>query len=118
MKYNIITAYDGAIKNGLMVADVLNDNNEKVCQVEHTDLMGGFDEINGEVDEKALVTFLKELKVEIENGKEFGYLEVETKGNTTVFTDDTEIFAELKNDKVVYNLELLARAFSVLSVYQ
>jgi len=120
MKFDFIREYDEMEQDGLMIANVINRKGVKVCQVEHTDLMGGFDEINGEVDNEALADFLVELSEMIkENGGDYyGYIDCEVEGEVLTFTNDTEPFAELRGKEVfLLDKEQLAYALAILASY-
>ncbi len=120
MRFDITTPYNEMENNGRMIAKVMTDNNVLVCEIEHTDLMGGFDEINGEINLEALSLFLSDLKVMIEeNGNDYyGWVAMEVNGDTITFTDDTEPFAELFGKQAfILDREQLATALCAISSY-
>ena len=120
MKFDFIREYDEMEENGLMIANVINSKDIKVCQVEHTDLMGGFNEINGEVNNEALADFLVELnEMIVENGSDYyGYLDCEVEGEVVTFTNDTEPFAELRGKEAfLLDKEELAYVLVIVASY-
>ena len=120
MKFDYIHEYDEMEDNGLMIADISNRKGVKVCQVEHTDLMGGFDEINGEINNEAVADFLVELSDMIkENGADYyGYINIEVNGEVITFTNDTNVFAELRGKEAfILDKEELAYVLVILSSY-
>jgi hypothetical protein len=120
MKFNILTEYNEMENDGLMIADVLTDSGVKALQIEHTDLMGGFDQINGNINLEALALVLVDIaKMITDKGADFyGYLDIEVNGDTITFTDDTEPFAELQGKQAfILDKEQLPFALCGLSSY-
>ena len=120
MKFDFLTPYNEMENNGQMVANVLTDKGLKVCEIEHTDLMGGVNEINGDINIEVLAVFLTELKTMIEEkgGNFYGWIDMEVVGDTITFTDDTEPFAELQGKQAfILDQEQLAVALSVIASY-
>jgi len=119
MKFNIIKEYNEMQENGLYIVDILTNDQIPVCRVEHTDLMGGFDELKTKVDEVALYEVLKDLNLIIfENGEDiFSTIECEMIDGILSFTDDTDVFAIITGNKAsVIDDDLFARAFMQISV--
>jgi len=120
MKFEFEVKYDEMEQNGLMIANVINRKGVTVCQIEHTDLMGGFNEINGELNIEALADFLVDLSEMIEeNGNDYyGYISLEKVGEVMTFENDTNPFAEMRGKEVfVLDKEELAYALVIISGY-
>lgn len=114
MNFKIVHPYDEMEDNGLMIADVYIGN-KFVAQIEHTDLMGGHDEIR-DILQDNLQEFLMDLHTNIDNG--YGCVESNVDGTEITFTDDEEVFAIIKDNKLVFIEEsTLASAMVAISSY-
>ncbi len=120
MKFDILHHYDEMEDNGLFKANLTTDSGIVVCQIEHTDLMGGFDEINDEVNLEALALVLVDLKdmIAVNGANYYAWVDMEVNGDTITFTDDTEPFAELQGKQAfILDKEQLAYALVAISSY-
>ncbi len=120
MKFDILIPYDEMENNGKMLATLTTDDDVVVCEIEHTDMMGGHDQINGDVNLEALAVVLVDLKAMIEkDGANFyGWIDMEVDGSTITFTDDTEPFAELQGKQAfILDEDTLPFALCAISSY-
>ena len=96
--FNYIKEYDES-EEGEMVAEILVDDKVAIV-VEHTDHMGGFDEIR-DINKSILFLFLKEFNSKYANNLDFMIDSEENEGLTT-FNFDTEPVAIINNTEITF----------------
>jgi len=120
MLFNTIYSYDEMEENGLTVVEVFTNSNIKVCSVEYTDLMGGYERINGDINLSALTILLVELRdlISTNEPNHYGNIDIDINCDIVTFTNDTEPFAELQGKQAfVLDKDELALSLVILSTY-
>ena len=117
MKFNVLQQYDENIDNGLMIVDVLTDDNKKVCQITHSDLMGGVDEFSEYINPTTFKIFLNELEnIFLSGNIDLGLIEFSEQDNKKKFINDTTTFLEIYKGEInIIDRDVLAHSLSFLS---